>query len=177
MAQGLKNIEKHVREIYRSYFFSCYRSRKSNSYSANQGCYLINLGDMLSKQTNSIYVLIKHRVIYNSTKAQVSNPFFFDPNIDAIISPILPLNSNSHNNKGILFREKFVNSIKYSIVTWTFEFKVSANNKQRDQLDCKRLRYFSAYSIPFLIIYSMTSYKCSRISRTICLIQSQDQII
>jgi isopenicillin N synthase-like dioxygenase len=72
---------------------------------------------MLSKWTNGNYVSTKHRVIHNSKQARVSIPFFFDPNMDAIISPMLPLDRKTHEDDGILFREKFVNSIKYSIVT------------------------------------------------------------
>ena len=72
---------------------------------------------MLSKWTNGAYVSTKHRVIHNSPKARVSIPFFFDPNMDAIISPVLPLDSSSREDEGILFREKFVRSIKYSTVT------------------------------------------------------------
>ena len=81
----------------------------------DQGCDLINLGDMLSKWTDGIYISTKHRVIHKSTKARVSIPFFFDPNMDAVISPVLPLDRSSREDEGI--REKFVNSIKYSVVT------------------------------------------------------------
>jgi len=72
---------------------------------------------MLSKWTNGIYVSTKHRVIHNSAKARVSVPFFFDPNMDAIISSVLPLDGSSREDEGILFREKFVNSVQYSIVS------------------------------------------------------------
>jgi len=72
---------------------------------------------MLSKWTNGTYVSTKDPVIYNSAQTRVSIPFFFDPNIDVIISPLFPLDNRSREDKGIVFWEKFVSSIKYSIVT------------------------------------------------------------
>jgi isopenicillin N synthase-like dioxygenase len=65
-------------------------------------------------------------VIHNSTKARLSTPFFFDPNMDAVISPLPPHDSNSLEDDVILFREKFVNSIKYSIVTYVDDYDLKA---------------------------------------------------
>jgi isopenicillin N synthase-like dioxygenase len=48
---------------------------------------------------------------------QISVPFFFDPNWDAVISPVLSPDIEHRENKGILYREKFIEAIKYSVVT------------------------------------------------------------
>ncbi|RDW65180.1 clavaminate synthase-like protein [Coleophoma crateriformis] len=81
------------------------------------GCFIVNLGDMLSKWTNGIYVSTKHRVVHNSTQPRISIPFFFDPNMDALISPVLPLDGTDRENEGILYREMFTRAITYSVVT------------------------------------------------------------
>ncbi|KAH9224955.1 hypothetical protein DL95DRAFT_259433, partial [Leptodontidium sp. 2 PMI_412] len=56
--------------------------------SPHSGCYVVNLGDMLSKWTNGLYVSTRHRVIHNSPEPRISIPLFFDPNMDALISPL-----------------------------------------------------------------------------------------
>lgn len=76
----------------------------------------MNLGDMLSKWTNGIYVSTRHRVIHNSVEPRISIPFFFDPNMDALISQLLPLDGSSREDEGILYREKFVQAMEEPIV-------------------------------------------------------------
>lgn len=51
------------------------------------GTYICNIGDMLARWTNNIYVSTPHRVLPPS-QDRVSVPFFFDPNYDSLISPI-----------------------------------------------------------------------------------------
>lgn len=81
------------------------------------GCLLCNIGDMLSKWTNGMYKSTKHRVLHSSSKMRISVPLFFDPNMDALISPVLPNDGSSREDEGILYREKFINSVTYSIVS------------------------------------------------------------
>ncbi|KAI1611909.1 oxoglutarate 3-dioxygenase [Exophiala viscosa] len=81
------------------------------------GCFVINLGDMLSKWTDGQYVSTKHRVLHNSSKARISVPFFFDPNMDAHISPVLPLDGSAREDEGILYREKFLRAMQYTVIT------------------------------------------------------------
>ncbi|KUJ17103.1 Clavaminate synthase-like protein [Mollisia scopiformis] len=80
-------------------------------------CFLCNIGDMLSKWTDGIYKSTRHRVLHNSDTMRISVPFFFDPDWDAVISPVLPLDVEHREDEGILYREKFVKAIKYSVVT------------------------------------------------------------
>jgi isopenicillin N synthase-like dioxygenase len=60
-----------------------------------------DIGDMLSRWTNNIYVSTPHRVLPTTTGSssstcteegkpnnRISIPFFFDPNYDSIIAPI-----------------------------------------------------------------------------------------
>ena len=67
-----------------------------------EGCFVCNIGDMMQVPaenhrsgrltckvwTNNQYTSTLHRVIHKSRKYRVSVPFFFEPNFDAIISPI-----------------------------------------------------------------------------------------
>jgi len=81
-----------------------------------QICFLCNIGDMLSTWTGGLYGSTKHRVQHDSNKMRVSVPFFFDPNMDALISPILPNDGNKPESEGILYREKFIQCVKYSVI-------------------------------------------------------------
>jgi isopenicillin N synthase-like dioxygenase len=81
-----------------------------------QGCLLCNIGDMLSKWTDGMYKSTKHRVLHTSSKMRISVPLFFDPNMDALIAPVLPIDGSSRENEGVLYREKFIHSVTYPIV-------------------------------------------------------------
>jgi isopenicillin N synthase-like dioxygenase len=52
-----------------------------------EGGFVCNIGDMLARWTNGIYVSTPHRVL-RPRMDRVSVPFFFDPNYDAQIGPI-----------------------------------------------------------------------------------------
>ena len=56
-------------------------------------------------------------MLHNSGKIRISVPFFFDPDWDAVISPILPLDIECREDEGVLHREKFAKAIMYSLVT------------------------------------------------------------
>jgi isopenicillin N synthase-like dioxygenase len=51
--------------------------------------FVVNVGDMLERWTNGEYLSNVHRV-FNSGRERVSIAFFFEPNVDALISPITP---------------------------------------------------------------------------------------
>lgn len=53
-----------------------------------EGGFLCNIGDMLARWTNNIYVSTPHRVFQPKNETRLSVPFFFDPSYDAIIRPI-----------------------------------------------------------------------------------------
>jgi isopenicillin N synthase-like dioxygenase len=66
--------------------------------------FICNLGDMLARWSNNLYVSTPHRVIRpqkidgnSSQHDRISIPFFFDPNYDSIISPIEDLVTKSEN--------------------------------------------------------------------------------
>jgi isopenicillin N synthase-like dioxygenase len=64
------------------------------------GGFICNLGDMLARWCNNLYVSTPHRVLRpqrhppsscgkkGTIDDRISIPFFFDPNYDSIISPI-----------------------------------------------------------------------------------------
>jgi isopenicillin N synthase-like dioxygenase len=67
---------------------------------------------MLAEWTGGLYVSTLHRVRHNSDKMRISIPLFFDPNMDALISPVLPLDRKSRPGDGVLYREAFVKAMK-----------------------------------------------------------------
>jgi isopenicillin N synthase-like dioxygenase len=52
------------------------------------GGFVCNIGDMLARWTNGIYMSTPHRALRPRTQDRISVPFFFDPSYDALISPI-----------------------------------------------------------------------------------------
>ena len=52
------------------------------------GTFLINIGHMIQRWTNNYYKATIHRVIPSQKKTRCSIPFFFEPNLDSIITPI-----------------------------------------------------------------------------------------
>lgn len=57
---------------------------------AEEGIFVINIGDMLDRLTEGRYKSTPHRVLNASGKQRVSFPFFFDPSWDTEVVP-LPL--------------------------------------------------------------------------------------
>jgi len=51
------------------------------------GTFICNVGDVLARWTNNIYVSTPHRVL-RPAQDRISVPFFFDPNYDSQIAPI-----------------------------------------------------------------------------------------
>eukprot|EP00041_Stephanoeca_diplocostata_P014946 m.282725 g.282725 ORF g.282725 m.282725 type:complete len:394 (+) comp19862_c0_seq1:241-1422(+) len=52
------------------------------------GCFVVNIGDMLSRMTGGVYQSTPHRVVNHGGKYRVSVPFFFEPDYNAVITPI-----------------------------------------------------------------------------------------
>lgn len=52
------------------------------------GCFVINIGDMLRIFTNDLYKSTLHRVIHKGGNYRISVPFFFEPDFEAVITPI-----------------------------------------------------------------------------------------
>ncbi|EOO03838.1 putative clavaminate synthase-like protein [Phaeoacremonium minimum UCRPA7] len=80
-----------------------------------EGCYLCNIGDMLAEWTRGAYKSTLHRVCHTSESLRISVPFFFDPNWDAFIAPVLPAAETSIEDdkyKGIRYMDKFIQSVE-----------------------------------------------------------------
>ena len=52
------------------------------------GAFLINIGHMIQRWTNDYYRATIHRVISPKNKNRCSLPFFLEPNLDTIVSPL-----------------------------------------------------------------------------------------
>jgi isopenicillin N synthase-like dioxygenase len=53
--------------------------------------YLLQTGDMVNVWTRNQYKATRHRVIHQKNTFRVSVPFFFEPNIDAVVRPLTGL--------------------------------------------------------------------------------------
>ena len=50
------------------------------------GCFVVNIGDMMSLMTRGLYQSTPHRVLHaHPTTTRLSVPFFFEPDFDAVI--------------------------------------------------------------------------------------------
>jgi isopenicillin N synthase-like dioxygenase len=70
---------------------------------------------MLQEWTRGAYKSTLHRVCHNSDSLRISIPFFFDPNWDAHISPVLPAPDGTltdSKEEGIRYVDKFVRSVE-----------------------------------------------------------------
>jgi isopenicillin N synthase-like dioxygenase len=52
------------------------------------GAFVMNSADILHRWSNGRFISTPHRVINRSGRARYSNPFFFDPNMHAAITPL-----------------------------------------------------------------------------------------
>lgn len=53
-----------------------------------RGSFVINIGDLIQRLTNDIYLANMHRVINTSGRERFSIPFFIDADFDAVIAPL-----------------------------------------------------------------------------------------
>lgn len=50
--------------------------------------FIVNIGEMLQVWTNQYFTATPHRVLNNTHHDRISAPFFFEPNLSAVISPM-----------------------------------------------------------------------------------------
>ncbi|KAI5209589.1 oxoglutarate 3-dioxygenase [Aureobasidium subglaciale] len=74
---------------------------------------ICNIGDMLSVWTDGIYKSTQHKVLHNSEDMRISIPFFFDPNWDARIEPVLGNSDEKSKAEGVNYKDIFTGAIKY----------------------------------------------------------------
>ncbi|MBL4930027.1 isopenicillin N synthase family dioxygenase [Fuscibacter oryzae] len=53
-----------------------------------RGAFVINIGDLIQKLTNDVYLANMHRVINTSGRERYSIPFFIDADFNAVIAPL-----------------------------------------------------------------------------------------
>ena len=56
--------------------------------------FVCNLGDMLDRISGGLYRSTPHRVKNQTDRGRLSFPFFFDPNFDAVVKPIFPMQAS-----------------------------------------------------------------------------------
>lgn len=52
------------------------------------GAFVMNVGDILARWSNDVFVSTPHRVINRSGRERYSQPFFFDPSMDSLIEAL-----------------------------------------------------------------------------------------
>lgn len=77
------------------------------------GTFICNIGDMLSMWTGGIYKSTQHKVVHCNPDMRVSIPFFFDPNWDARIEPVLGSAEQKGKAEGVNYKDIFTGAIKY----------------------------------------------------------------
>jgi isopenicillin N synthase-like dioxygenase len=65
--------------------------------------FIVNLGDMMEKWTNSEYVATPHRVLNVSGGDRYSLPYFFEPNYDTIVRPLPTCTGAGEGFKPIIY--------------------------------------------------------------------------
>ncbi len=76
-----------------------------------RGSIILNSGDMLRRLSNKI-ISTPHRVINLSTRERYSIPFFFEPDMHAIISPIEVSETDGDNNESFEYADYLMQRIK-----------------------------------------------------------------
>lgn len=73
---------------------------------------------MLAEWTGGLYTSTQHRVLHSTSGMRVSVPFFFDPNWDAVIWPVLPVSElhEQGEREGILYKNKFIEANEHCMV-------------------------------------------------------------
>ena len=76
------------------------------------GTFILNAGDMLKRWTNGGFASVPHRVLNNSDQVRYSIPFFFDPNMHAMIDVLeSPLSDSPRKFEPIMYGDYVMNRV------------------------------------------------------------------
>jgi len=72
---------------------------------------------MLAEWTRGAYKSTAHRVVHVSDAPRISIPFFFDPNWDAFIEPVVPSRDGETEGRyvGVRYRDRFVGAMEEAL--------------------------------------------------------------
>ncbi|KAL6073115.1 2-oxoglutarate-Fe(II) type oxidoreductase-like isoform X1 [Balamuthia mandrillaris] len=77
------------------------------------GAFVVNLGDMLHVWSNGRYQSTPHRVVNAGTNYRISIPFFYEPNIDCVVEPLLSSSSSSSSSSSNTADKSFKKKVHY----------------------------------------------------------------
>lgn len=83
------------------------------------GCFVVNLGDLLTLWTGGRYQARRHRVASSGAQARYSIPFFLDPNVDAMIETVPTCRDDQKDpqmppiSAGAFLQSRFDNTFSY----------------------------------------------------------------
>ena len=63
------------------------------------GTFVVNIGDMLARWSNDVFISTVHRVLNTTGQERYSVPFFFGPNYDTVIKPLSTCIDETHGPK------------------------------------------------------------------------------
>lgn len=78
--------------------------------------FIVNIGEMLQVWTNQYFTATPHRVLNNSERFRISAPFFFEPNLSAIVSPLPIFDKPIDNNVKISYGQHMLKVFQRSFV-------------------------------------------------------------
>ena len=61
-----------------------------------EGTLVCNIGDMLERLTGGRFVSTPHRVVNRTGRSRLSFPFFYDPDFEAVMEPVVGMTGRSH---------------------------------------------------------------------------------
>lgn len=77
--------------------------------------FIVNIGEMLQVWTNQYFIATPHRVLNNSQNFRISAPFFFEPNLSAVVTPMPIFNQPVINSDiNVIYGEHMLNVFKRS---------------------------------------------------------------
>ena len=63
--------------------------------------FIVNLGQVLERWSNGMYKAVMHRVMLDGANERLSVPFFYDPNLDLVLEPLVQNEGKDHSKKPV----------------------------------------------------------------------------